>query len=63
MVLGFQLQTFFAYNLELIIELTWQTSADGQIWLPQAPATAPVTSKYVQFSADELPHPTETETD
>ena len=43
---------------------TWQISVEHlQILLVHGPALAPVTSKYVQFSADELPHPTETETD
>ena len=67
-MLKFRIKTF-KENVLLFLgfdnsKYTWQISVEHlQILLVHGPALAPVTSKYVQFSADELPHPTETETD
>ena len=46
-------------NLKLVMP-TWQILFCLQIFILQAPAIAPVTSKYVQFSEDVAPHPTVT---
>ena len=49
------------FSLLKVYKQTWQIlSLHLQICPTQAPSTAPDTSKYVQFSLDELPQPVAT---